>query len=151
MQTFENTDAILDFAIAREEESRRFYTGLATRMERQEMKRVFNEFAAEELGHKKKIEAVKRGDYIFKATKKIMDMKIADYVVAEDPRPDIDYQDALIIAMKKEKASFRLYSDLAASTDNPELQKLFHTLATEEARHKLRFELEYDDTYLEEN
>ncbi len=39
-----------------------------------------------------------------------------------------------------EKAAFRLYTDLAAKTDDPELQKLLLDLAQEEAKHKLRFE-----------
>jgi rubrerythrin len=151
MQKFKNTDEILNFAIAREEESRQFYIILAGKMQRQEMKKVFQEFAEEELGHKKKLEAVKRGDYIFNETKEMMDMKIADYVVAEVPSADLDYQDALILAMKKEKTAFRLYADLARSTDDLELSKLFLALAKEEARHKLRFELEYDDNFLKEN
>jgi rubrerythrin len=151
MEKFKRTADILDFAIAREEESYQFYIGLAKKMQRQEISKVFQEFAGEELGHKKKIEAVKRGDYMFKETKDIMDMKIADYMVAETPSADLDYQDALILAMKKEKAAFRLYTDLATSTDNLELSKLFMALAKEEARHKLRFELEYDDNFLKEN
>ena len=53
--------------------------------------------------------------------------------------------------MKKEKAAFRLYTDLSKATDNVELSKLFLALAKEEARHKLRFELEYDEHYLPEN
>jgi rubrerythrin len=151
MEKFKRTADILDFAIAREEESYQFYIGLAKKMQRQEISKVFQEFAGEELGHKKKIEAVKRGDYMFKETKDIMDMKIADYMVAETPSADLDYQDALILAMKKEKAAFRLYNDLSKATDNLELSKLFLFLAKEEARHKLRFEIEYDEHYLPEN
>jgi rubrerythrin len=57
----------------------------------------------------------------------------------------------LILAMKKEKIAFRLYNDLAsASTDEPS-KKLFLMLAQEEAKHKLRFEVEYDSNILKEN
>ena len=87
-------------------------------------------------------------------TKDIMDMKIADYVVNVEvvgSAADLDYQDALILAMKKQKASFRLYSNLSKATDNLEASKLSLALAKEEARHKLRFELEYDEYYMPEN
>ena len=63
----------------------------------------------------------------------------------------MDYQDALIAAMKAEKAAYRLYTDLASATDNADLQGLFKNLAQEEAKHKLRFEVEYDDHILKEN
>ena len=63
----------------------------------------------------------------------------------------LDYQKALIIAMKKEKAAFRLYSDLAGRVDDAGIRDLLLGLAQEEAKHKLRFEVEYDDFVLAEN
>ena len=112
---------------------------------------MFEDFAKEEEGHKKKLEMVKKGEYKMTVTKDIMDLKIADYVVNEEASADIDYQDALILAMKKEKVSFRLYNDLSRATDSLEVSKLFLMLAKEEARHKLRFEIEYDQYYMPEN
>ena len=63
----------------------------------------------------------------------------------------MDYQDALILAMKREKAAFRLYTDLAAATDDADLKSTFEALAQEEARHKLKIEIEYDDRILQDN
>ena len=34
---------------------------------------------------------------------------------------------------------------------DPELRKMFLSLAQEEAKHKLRFEIEYDDEIMKEN
>jgi rubrerythrin len=59
------------------------------------------------------------------------------------------YAEALILAMKKEKAAYRLYTDLAGVAEAEELTNLFLSLAAEEAKHKLRFEIEYDDHVLE--
>ena len=64
---------------------------------------------------------------------------------------DLDFQGALILAMKREKAAFRLYTDLAAQTDDTDLAATFAGLAQEEAKHKLRFEVEYDEEILKEN
>ena len=80
-----------------------------------------------------------------------MDLKIGDYLTDVEPGPNLNYQEALIVAMKKEKASFKLYIDLAAITDNENLRSVFSLLAQEEAKHKLRFEIEYDDYVLSEN
>jgi rubrerythrin len=79
------------------------------------------------------------------------DLKIADYVVAEEPTGDMTYQKAIVLAMKKEKAAFKIYTDLAQNAPSAELKQLFEGLAQEEARHKLRFELEYDSVVMGEN
>ncbi len=63
----------------------------------------------------------------------------------------MDYQNALILAMKKEKAAYRLYLNLAAVAEAEELTNIFLYIAQEEAKHKLRFEIEYDDVVLKEN
>ena len=55
------------------------------------------------------------------------------------------------MAMKCEKVAFRLYIDLAEQADEQELKDLFAGFAQEEAKHKLCFELEYDDEVLKEN
>ena len=53
--------------------------------------------------------------------------------------------------MKAEKNAYKLYSDLAGLTTDPAQKVIFQQLAQEEARHKLRFEIEYDDFILQEN
>jgi rubrerythrin len=53
--------------------------------------------------------------------------------------------------MKREKAAYRLYLDLAAVAEAEELTETFLWLAQEEAKHKLRFEIEYDDQVLKDN
>jgi rubrerythrin len=58
----------------------------------------------------------------------------------------MDYTKLLILAMKKEDKSVKLYTTLAAASTQPQLKDIFLKLAREEAQHKLRFELEYDLT-----
>ena len=79
----------------------------------------------------------------------VVDLRIADYLVDVPASPGLDYRSALVLAMKKEKAAFKLYSDLAAGADDENVRATFLALAQEEARHKLRFELEYDDLLAE--
>ncbi len=151
MTSWKSADDVLDFAIEREQESVDFYTELASGAARVHMREVFEGFAREESGHKARLIAVKEGKIVAPPAQKIADLKVSDYLVAEEPTAETEYQDALILAMKKEKAAFRLYSDLAAIADDEATRNVFATLAQEEAKHKLRFEIEYDDTILTEN
>lgn len=148
---FDSVDAVLDFAIKGEQDASDFYTELAAKMEKPYMKQAFESFAAEERGHKAKLEAVKKGKIAKLAKERVLDLKIGDYLVDQKPSASMDYQSALILAMKQEKAAFRLYTDLAASTDDAGIRDLFLGLAQEEAKHKLRFEVEYDDDFLRDN
>lgn len=148
----ESLDRILDYAIAREIEASQFYTDLAAMMTTEAMKQVFRDFAREEMGHKARLEDVKQGEYALDPPEmEIVGLGLADYLVEAEPSPDMNYADALILAMKKEKAAYRLYMDMAVSLGSGELAEMFRALAAEEARHKLRFEIEYDDVVLKED
>ncbi|MFH1418613.1 MAG: ferritin family protein [Planctomycetota bacterium] len=147
----DSVDKILDFAIRQEEKAASFYTELASKMDAPHMTRVFLSFAKEEKGHKAKLLQVKSGKQLQAVEKKILDLKIGDYLEDTEPSSNIDYQQALILAMKAEKAAFRMYSDLASATDDAALKEALLGLAQEEAKHKLRFEIEYDDYVFQEN
>ena len=147
----DSVDKILDFAIRQEEKAAQFYTELAGKMPHKHMKEALLGFAEEEKGHKAKLLQIKSGKQMQVAEEKILDLKNGDYLVDAEPSWDIDYQQALILAMKAEKAAFRLYSDLASATDDPTLKAALLGLAQEEAKHKLRFEIEYDDEILKQN
>ncbi len=150
MDTFDSFVAVLDYAINKEIEANQFYMDLAKHMKNPAMSKVFEAFANEELGHKAKLEAIKQGKDV-QPVKNITDLRIADYTVDVEPAPDMSYQDALILAMKKEKVAFRLYLDLADQVEDEDQKSLFLSLAQEEAKHKLRFEIEYDDVILNQN
>ena len=150
MDKFESVDDILEFAIAGEAAANEFYMGLADKMENPAMAKVFEGFAKEELGHKSKLENIKQ-EKTLEPTEKAADLKIADYLVDIEPKPGMDYVDALVLAMKKEEAAYRLYLDLAAVAEAEELTNIFLYIAQEEAKHKLRFETEYEEVVLKDN
>lgn len=147
----DTVDKILDYAIEKEEDAAAFYTNLAGKMDKQYMKDVFLGFAREEKGHKAKLMAIKQGKLMLPAEKQIADLKIGDHLVEVDLKAEMSYQEALIVAMKAEKAAYKLYNDLASATDDAGLKDTLLSLAQEEAKHKLRFEVEYDDVILKEN
>ena len=76
---------------------------------------------------------------------KIQDLHITEYLVDKDVHEIKDFQDVLIVAMKKEQKSYNFYVSMAKSSDNPEMKKLCKMLAQEELKHKHKLELYYDD------
>jgi rubrerythrin len=151
MDRFKSVDEILGFAIDGEVTSVQFYLDLAKQAQTPDMKKVFEDFAKEEMGHKAKLQEIKQSKWSITADEDVPDLKIADYVVDVQPGPDMTYKNALVLAMKKEKAAYRLYLDLAAVAEAEEMTETFLWLAQEEAKHKLRFEIEYDDEVLKDN
>ncbi len=152
MGEFGTVDEILEFAIGREVEANELYTVLANRVGNPAMAELILEFAREELEHKAKLEleVVKRGKVSVEAErageeKKLGDFKATDYIVDVEGWLYMDYEDLLLLAMRKEKSAFRLYVDLAAMVNDEESHEVLLSLAEEEARHKMRFEMEYDD------
>jgi len=151
MKNFENVDAILDFAINEEQGAVDFYSELADVAKTDDMRQVFMEFAEEEIKHKQRLLKIKEEGFYKLEKEQITDLKISDYVVNVKPTPGMTYEEALILAMKKEKAAFKLYSALAERAPNAQLKDIFLGLAQEESKHKLRFEIEYDEFVLREN
>ncbi len=151
MEKFETIEQILDFAMAQEQSSIDFYTKMASKSRNEEMKIIFEEFAGEELQHKNKIAQIKAEQNFFLPKEHIETLSIADYIAYPIIDEDITYHDALKVAMAREKAAFKLYTKLAAMSDNSAVKNIFQFLAQEESKHKLRFELEYDEYVLREN
>jgi rubrerythrin len=144
-------DEVLDYAIGQEEEAAAFYASLAQRAEKAGMKDVLMDFSREEQRHKERLLAVKQGEHELTPEQNVVDLKITDYLVDVDASDDISYRDALIVAMKRERAAYRLYSDMAEKVPEGELKEVFVGLAKEEAKHKLFFESQYDDRVLSDN
>ncbi len=151
VKEFQTSDDILQFAIEREQESVDLYMNLSETARNPEMKNVFLSFAGEERGHKKRIENIRTSGQFNFTPKEIKDIKIGDYLVDVVPHAGMSYQEVLIVAMKKEKAAFHLYTNLAEKVNDQLLRSLFFSLAQEESKHKLRFELEYDEVVLKDN
>jgi len=144
---FNSVDEILNFATDREKEAVEFYTMLAKEATKASLKEIFERFAKEEekhvamlsniAGNKEKIDS-----YEFR---EITDLKISDYMVETEYKEGMPMPDILKLAMKKEEIAVKLYSDLAAKTDNDDAKKLFMILVQEESKHKFGLESMYDD------
>ena len=151
MKKFETIDEILDFAMNSEQQAVDFYIRLAEKAKNKLVRKTFLEYAEEEVGHKAKLLKMKNEGIFEQNSEKVPDLKISDYILTGLPSEITDYADALKLAMHREKAAFKLYMNIANQVNNTDLRKIFLNLAQEEAKHKLKFELEYDEFVLTDN
>ena len=137
-------EELLRAAIEKEKESQRFYAEAAQRCNHPLGKATFESLVKDEQRHQRKLEAMlqKRGVEAIADTgaqhsaRKRFDEMLSKLAIPEGAR-DIDYADdikAIEIAMEKENAAYRLYSD-AIPTAEGELRNLYQQLAAEESEH----------------
>ncbi len=145
MEEFKSDDEILEYAIHRESVAHNFYMDLAEEMENAAMRQLFENFAREELRHKGRLELeiMKRG-LVVPGALGAEDLDETDVMVDVPPESGVDYKNALVLGMNRESKSFRLYVELAAIMRDKGSREALLSLAQEEAKHRLRFEIEYD-------
>ena len=145
MIDFSSVEDILKFAIAKEAAAHQFYMDMADQMDNELSRELFEELAQEEFNHKAQLEleVIKLGNVVQPPAPEPERTK-DDYILDGDFPKDMDYKDILLMAIKKEKASFKLYVELARMVKDEESVETFTTLAEEEARHKTLFEIEYN-------
>jgi len=139
---------VIQFAIQREIESMGFYDKASKIVKHSGTRDLFLDFVKQEEGHKKKLEEVQAGKIVLGKIEKIPNLKISDYMVDAELKPNISYADILRIAMKREEHSVKLYSDLNEKNEEESLKKLFTFLMQEESKHKYAIEKIYDDEVL---
>lgn len=148
-------ETILGTAIQREIDEYTLYATAAEAAESSSARDMLRDLALQETDHRKKLESLLAGG-LFKVLsveqdRKIEDLKITDHLVDVPLAPDSDFQEILIVAGKREAASYDLYTSLAKVAGDSESVKLFRHLAQEELVHKRRIESLYDDLVYTEN
>jgi rubrerythrin len=149
--TKEKFNEVIDFAIADEKDAIKFYRELQEKVKFQAQIEMLKEFEDMEKGHVVILENIRNKGFKEIEIKEVTDLHISDYIVDTEPSENMNYQDILIIAMKKEEKANKLYSEMANHFPGTELEQLFRRLAAEEAGHKLHFETLYDDYILKDN
>lgn len=149
--SLEKFNEIINFAVEREKEAVQFYSDLLNMTKFDSKKIILNSLVQMEKGHIEVLENIRKQEIAEVEIPKVQDLKISDYMVESKPTSDMSYQDILLTAMKREEASFNLYTDLANQMADANTKKVFEKLASEEAKHKNQFETIYEDEVLKEN
>ncbi|MBI5326570.1 MAG: ferritin family protein [Ignavibacteriae bacterium] len=147
----ETFNDIIKFAIERELEAAIFYKDMANKTKLEANIVLFLELEKMEMGHAETLKKFKNEGWEKLDLPGIPDLKISDYMETPDVNDGMTYQEAIVLAMKREKASAKLYTDLAKEFSDNEAKNLFLRLANEESNHKFQLESLYDDEILTEN
>jgi len=148
---FATFNDVIVFAIRREEQAAKNYGDLHALATDESARKLLLDLQEEEKNHKKVLQGLTGARAAAAGVKNVRDLKISDYLVAEPLGPEMNFQDLLVYAAKKEKTSFELYRDLAKQAETAELKRLFEYLEKQEKAHKLRLELEYEKHVLQED
>ena len=136
---------IINQAIKQEEMAYKLYNDALKFVKDAAAKLWLKELADEELKHKDLLQKMDVSKVKKFKPEKIHDLHITEYLVDKDVSEVKDFQDVLVVAMKKEQKSYNFYVGMVKSTDNPDLKKICKILAQEELKHKHKLELYYDD------
>jgi len=149
--TFESYDDVIRFAISREEAAVRSYDELSGKAKSPGLREMLIELRDEEKKHQRMLENMTREKIASLKVKKVMDLKISDYMVEERLDEDMNFQELLIYAAQKEQRAADLYTELADRAGDAELKKMFLFMAEQEKGHKLKLEKDYDEFVLWED
>ncbi len=145
MFQFNSIQEILEFAITKEQAARKLYLQLAEQMTDPMVKKLFTDLAAEEVDHRQQLELelMKLG-HVVSDPSQFKGARITECTLPDEIPYNMGYAEALVLAMQKEKAAFRLYVETISAAESLECRDVLLTLAEEEVRHMIRFEEAYN-------
>jgi rubrerythrin len=143
---FESIEELIKFAIGKELAASQFYFDLAETMTSEIAKELFMEMAKDEINHKQllELEIMKLGKVIVEELPEIHRSQ-KDFFLESSLDKSLDIGDIIQLAIQKEQASFSMYMDLYALTDDDEQKQVIMAMAEEEIRHKIILEVQYNE------
>ncbi len=135
--TRSDLERIIEQAINDEIESYEFYKDASNKVIDKGLKDVFNRLSKEELEHKNYLE-----DFLKSNAKTINIIPSEDYgisqTIEEEPELtcDMNFIDAMKLAVKKEEIAMKNYEKLANSCDDEQIKNIFIGLKNMEQMHK---------------
>lgn len=148
---FGSLEEALKFARDKEQTACDLYTKFQAMVKSVAAKKLLEDLANQELGHKKMIEnALASGNTLAIGGKRdIADVSFSDYMLSTDITTDSSPQDVMTFAMKMEQAAYDLYMGLLDNYGGTELETLFSRLAREELKHKEILEEQYEKHFMQ--
>ncbi|MBL7214643.1 MAG: ferritin family protein [Phycisphaerae bacterium] len=146
---FKSVADLLHFAISKEQASKQFYLDLASQMKDVTTQSIFQTIAKQEEKHEEalKLEVIKQG-YTLPLNEddsaQSSEYQWQEHLELDENGMHMNYTEALMLAIQKERAAFQLYTQLIAMTQELEFREMLLELAEEEMRHVIQFEREYD-------
>ena len=148
---FGSLEEALKFARDKEQMACDLYTKFQAMVKSVAAKKLLEDLASQELGHKKMIEnALASGNTLAIGGKRnIAEVSFSDYMLSTDITADSSPQDVMTFAMKMEQAAYDLYMGLLDNYGGTELETLLSRLAREELKHKEILEEQYEKHFMQ--
>ncbi len=126
----------LDFAIAKEKEAEAFYKEWSQKANDPAVQGLFAELAGVEHGHMEMLSRITPEEMAATGDSAVDELNLSELLINVEASPNLNLQESMILAMKREQGAVALYSRLAEL--NGEARSLFEALAKEEGRHKAK-------------
>jgi len=148
---FKTLDEVLKFAIGKEKKSNKLYLMFQKKVNDPAAKKLLGELANQEEGHRKLLEEALKTHKTHSIGGKceVADMKLTDYMVERELKPDSDPQDVMMFAMQMEKLSYDFYRELLKNYKGTKLAVAFEKLTDEERCHLEPLEKEYEEHFMQ--
>lgn len=143
-----SADDVVRFAIEKEEKAMDYYQKCSERAGNPGIREFFREMAAEEQRHRDMLRDLNPSKLGEIKLERVEDLHISEYLIDVSFKENITYQEALMLAMKKEEKASAFYASWKDKCMHEKTAKLFEMLAMEEMKHKRRIETMYDDEIL---
>lgn len=148
---FTTLEDVIRFAVRREDAAYRLYRNAAEKAPNIATRKMFEELAAEEAGHKEVFSRIDIVEALSTQVEGAADMHLAEYMAELPFREDMTYAEILRFAIKTEENAYQLYLAAARMTGDPKLRRTLEAFANVEKGHRLRLEEIYDERVLTEN
>jgi rubrerythrin len=136
---------IIKQAIANEVEARKFYDNAASTLKDPHLKKLFASLAEEEKKHRDILTKIYTGNTMDRYFSESRDYKVAETVDEPELSMAMKPADAFALAMKKEEAAMKQYTEMAEMCDDDARRQVFLDLAAMERDHKLKMESAFID------
>ncbi len=138
---------LLEIAIEHEISSQKFYQDALDTTRDPKVRHFLRTLISEEEGHERVLKSISEmkiyegtvpvNEKALEHARRSHDLDIPD--LSDDPSLDEIYD----IALKRETRAYNIFTQMAMTTDNPELKSLFTNLAEEEQTHHKNIDKEY--------
>jgi len=136
---------IIKQAIASEVEAKKFYENAANTLKDPYLKKLFASLAEEEKRHRDILSQIYTSNTIDRYFTETRDYKVAETMDEPELSMDMKPADAFALAMKKEEAAMKQYTEMANMCDDADKRQVFLDLAAMERDHKLKMETAFTD------
>lgn len=141
-------DVIL-FAVDREKSARDFYLSCMNRATTPGARTFFREMAEEEAAHMRLLMDMEAAEDREFALSEIDGPHLIDFMVDVRFSPEMSYQEALVMAMRKEKNAHAFYAAWRDRCGGAKAAQVFAFLAGEELKHQRKIEEIYEADILQ--